>query len=46
MYYGCKVALGKNEPDIHGTTLFMWGIAIIASLLGIDKDLGLREFST
>lgn len=46
MYYGCKVALGKNEPDIHGTALFMWGIAIIASLLGIDKDLGLREFST
>ena len=45
-YYGCRITRGKDEPDIHGTTLFMWGMAVISKILGIDKEAGLREFIT
>jgi hypothetical protein len=41
-YYGARIARGLNEPDIHGTCLFLWGIAVLAQLLGYD-DLGFRE---
>ena len=42
-YYGSKITKGLNEPDIHGTIMFLWGITIIAQILGIDKKLGFNE---
>lgn len=44
IYYSAKITRGLNEPDMHGTVLFLWGISIIAQLLGISDDLGFREF--
>ena len=38
--YGKKIAIGKNEPDIHGTVMFIWGLAIIDSI--VDLGLGFR----
>ena len=37
---------GFDEPDIHGTVLFLWGIAIISQILGIGEELGFKEFIT
>ncbi|HTX87243.1 MAG TPA: hypothetical protein VMC41_04245 [Candidatus Nanoarchaeia archaeon] len=45
-YYGAFIDRGLPEPDIHGTVLFLWGIAVIAQVLGIDSELGFREFIT
>lgn len=45
-YYGAKITKGLNEPDIHGTVLLLWGIALISQILGIDKELGFKEFIT
>ncbi len=45
-YYGAKISRGFSEPDMHGTTLFMWGLSIISEVLGISDELGLREFLT
>jgi len=28
-YYGLKISQGKNEPDLHGTTLLTWAISLI-----------------
>jgi len=39
-----KITKGLNEPDIHGTVLLFWGIAIISDILGIEKELGFKEF--
>jgi len=36
--YGKKISVGKNEPDIHGTILFLFGIAIIDKILRLDLD--------
>lgn len=41
VYYGVKITKGLNEPDIHGTTMFLWGITLISKILKLD--LGLRE---
>lgn len=41
-YYGCKVTKGLDEPDIHGTALFMWGISLLCKILGIE-EVGLKE---
>lgn len=46
MYYGAMINRGRLEPDIHGTVLYLWGIAVIAQVLGIDKELGFKEFIT
>ncbi|SFO93778.1 hypothetical protein [Hydrogenimonas thermophila] len=45
-YYGAKITRGLNEADIHGTVLFLWGIAIVSQILGIDNELGFKEFRT
>jgi len=45
-YYGAKLTKGLNEPDIHGTVLLLWGIALVSQILGIDKELGFKEFIT
>jgi hypothetical protein len=46
IYYGARITSALNEPDIHGTALFLWGISIIVQLLGIEKEFGFREFKT
>lgn len=46
VYYGAKVSKGYDEADMHGTTLFMWGISIICQILGIQNEIGIREFLT
>lgn len=45
-YYGAKITRGLNEPDIHGTVLFLWGVALMTEILGIRKDLGFEIFTT
>ena len=42
-YYNAKVSKGLNEPDLHGTAMFAWGILIVAEILNIDKELGLKN---
>lgn len=37
-YYGAKITKGLNEPDIHGTVMFLWGLAIISKILKIELD--------
>lgn len=44
-YYGVKITKGLNEPDIHGTMMFTWGISLISEVLGI-KEIRLRPFIT
>lgn len=46
IYYNAAVSQGLTEPDIHGTVLFLWGIALIAQIIGIEKELGFKEFIT
>jgi hypothetical protein len=45
-YYGALITRGKNEPDIHGTVLFLWGISLIVQVLGIEKNYNFKEFVT
>ena len=33
--YGKRLTRGKNEPDIHGTIMFVWGLAFIDKMLGL-----------
>lgn len=40
-YYGAKITRGLDEPDIHGTVMFLWGLSLIVKILNIDS--GLRE---
>ena len=42
-YYGFHISKGKNEPDIHGTRMFVWGIDLIAQILGIEDEVGLQQ---
>lgn len=37
-YYGKRITKGLNEPDIHGTAMFIWGLAFIDKII----DLGLN----
>jgi len=46
IYYGARITRALDEPDIHGTALFLWGISIIVQLLGIEKEFSFREFRT
>lgn len=46
LYYGAPVTYGRNEPDIHGTVMFLWGISIIAQILKINDRLQFNEFIT
>tara|TARA_Y100001960_G_scaffold329373_1_gene420537 strand:+ start:467 stop:1585 length:1119 start_codon:yes stop_codon:yes gene_type:complete len=38
--YGVEVSKGLQEPDIHGTSLFVWGLAIMDEML--DLNLGFK----
>lgn len=44
IYYGARISKGLDEPDIHGTTMFLWGISIISQLLPLNQQLELQEF--
>ncbi|PJA45307.1 hypothetical protein CO174_03940 [Candidatus Uhrbacteria bacterium CG_4_9_14_3_um_filter_50_9] len=44
-YYKSIITKGLPEPDIHGTTLFLWGIAVIAQILEINDQFGFKEFA-
>lgn len=46
IYYGARITRGLNEPDIHGTSLLIWGIAIIIDLLGLSDQYPLRIYKT
>ena len=39
-YYGARVSRGENVSDIHGTTMFVWAIAITLELLGQNAKSG------
>ena len=45
-YYGATITRGLNECDMHGTVLFLWGIAIIISVLGLEETVPLQIFQT
>ncbi len=32
-YYGAKITKGLDEPDIHGTVLFVWGLSMMNTLI-------------
>ena len=36
VYYGALITRGLNEPDIHGTIMFIWGTALISKVLNFD----------
>ena len=37
-YYGARVTRGLNEPDIHATVLFFWGLSLMKHLLPIRRS--------
>lgn len=39
VYYGKQITKGRNEPDIHGTNMFLTGIAVINEALNLELDL-------
>jgi hypothetical protein len=39
LLYGAKISKGVAEPDIHGTSLFMFGIALIDEVLSLNLNL-------
>lgn len=46
IYYNAAVSHGLPEPDIHGTVMFLWGIALISQILEVDTQLSFKEFIT
>lgn len=42
-YYSALISKGRNEPDLHGTHLFLWGISVIIQILKIDNELMYNE---
>jgi len=41
-YYGAILTKGFEEPDIHGTILFLWGITLISKILNINDYVNLK----
>ncbi len=39
LYYDALITRGKPEPDVHGTTMFLWGLAMISKILKINTPL-------
>ncbi len=44
IYYGARITRALNEPDIHGTALFLWGVSIIVQLLGLEEQFNFKEY--
>jgi len=42
-YYGAKITKGLDEPDIHGTCMFLQGINLTAQILKINSTLQFQE---
>ena len=42
-YYNSHISSGKNEPDIHGTVLILWGIVLISQTLDFSLPHKLRQ---
>lgn len=42
-YYGARVTKGLPEPDLHGTAMFIWGLYIVANMLGMKQKFNLKE---
>jgi hypothetical protein len=42
-YYGKRLSQGKNEPDIHGTIMFVWGISLIDKMLNLGLNFKIVE---
>jgi len=42
VYYGVPMSRGLPVSDIHGTTLFVWALVMIADILGWRAELGWR----
>lgn len=45
-YYGAKVSRGIDEPDIHGTVLFVWGLSAMNKILHLPELEFLHEIKT
>lgn len=41
-YYGARVSKGLDEPDLHGSAMFIWGILIASEILNLSEELGLQ----
>jgi len=41
-YYKAVITKGLNEPDIHGTFMFLWGIALITKILRFEDIIKLN----
>lgn len=37
-YYGTKISNGLNEPDLHGTLLLVWAIALISDIIELPTS--------
>lgn len=37
-YYGAHITKGLPEPDIHGTSMFLWGISILSQYVNIKSQ--------
>ena len=37
-YYGSKISNGLNEPDLHGTLLLVWAIALISDIIELPTS--------
>ena len=46
IYYGAIISQSKNEPDMHGTVMFLWGISLITQILNINDKLEFQEIIT
>lgn len=38
-YLGVKLTYGGNYPDLHGTYILMWGLALISEMLGYSFNI-------
>lgn len=45
-YYGAKITRGHDEPDIHGTLMFTWGLSMMKHLIPIEGTQGLIEIKS
>jgi hypothetical protein len=43
--YNKKVSCGYNEPDLHGTVLYLWGLALIENTI-CDSEFVLKKLTT
>lgn len=42
-YYGARITRGYDEPDIHGTVLFVWGLEMMAHLVPLPAIQAFKE---